>query len=179
MLTTDHFVDIENSDSGIKARCKALICAKLYRVSEDDIWNEVQIYRKRLQMQKSKRVVPIREILKTFGWSKVEKSEYDSPAEFLVATELKNCKIEFSYHKRIGKYETDFFFPQANLVIEIDGPTYHENERQREKDTERDMNLIGKGYSVIRIRSNIVFRDLEGCMDRILMLVENRSKSWK
>jgi len=179
MLTTDHFVDIENSDSGIEARYKALIYAKLYRVSEDDIWDEVQMYRKRLQMQRPKRVVPVKEILKTFGWSRVQKGEYDSPAEFLVARELKNCKIEFSYHKRIGKYETDFFFPQANLVIEIDGPTYHENEQQREKDRERDMNLIEKGCIVIRIRSNIVFRDLEGCMDRILMLVENRGKSWK
>ncbi len=50
--------------------------------------------------------------------------------------------------------QVDFYFPQARLIIEIDGQHHKLNDVTRIGDQQRDNYLISKGYKVIRITTS-------------------------
>lgn len=62
---------------------------------------------------------------------------------------LKDCKIVHVFQKVIPNnhtfYIVDFFIPDKNLCIELDGG-YHDDPDQKAKDIARDAYLISKGY---------------------------------
>src|SRR5262249_6388872 len=45
----------------------------------------------------------------------------------------------------------DFFWPQANLVVEVDGYEFHKSRAQLEEDRRRDAKLTVAGYRVVRV----------------------------
>lgn len=74
---------------------------------------------------------------------------------------IKN-KITFEIKKAIvtkgGKiYFLDFFLPEHNLAIEIDGE-YHNTKEQTAKDKQRDKNLLEMGIKTIRITNKQVLK---------------------
>ena len=50
------------------------------------------------------------------------------------------------------KIEVDFYWPDQNLVVEIDGPG-HERPRTKQEDAARDARLAAAGIKVVRIPS--------------------------
>ena len=52
---------------------------------------------------------------------------------------------------RLGEYEVDFHFPDASLVVELDGDAAHRTKRAFETDRIRDADLAVQGQRVIRI----------------------------
>ena len=62
---------------------------------------------------------------------------------------LKSLPLTFHRQKVIVNYIVDFYCPQSNLVIEIDGSQHYEDEAQ-EKDRLRDEFLQGLGLNVLR-----------------------------
>lgn len=69
----------------------------------------------------------------------------------------------------------DFFLPQANLVIEIDGQHHKRQDRTRINDTIRDQHLAAHGFVTVRINTN----DLEKKNDRFtakIKEIQNRLK---
>ncbi len=72
--------------------------------------------------------------------------------------------LDFDRQKIIGNYIVDFYCPNQNVVIEIDGSS-HDN--KQEYDAERDVYLKGLGLTVIRIKDIDVKKNLQGVMDRL------------
>jgi very-short-patch-repair endonuclease len=52
---------------------------------------------------------------------------------------------------RLNGYEVDFYWPDAKLVVEVDGYEFHKDRKAFERDRERDATLTAAGYRVIRI----------------------------
>jgi len=68
--------------------------------------------------------------------------------------------------KIIGKYIVDFYWPRANLVIELDGGQ-HYSETGKAKDRARDDVLVEMGIKVLRFSDKDVFKNIGGMMEGI------------
>jgi very-short-patch-repair endonuclease len=51
----------------------------------------------------------------------------------------------------VGPYELDFFWPDANVAVEVDGWAFHGTRRRFENDRKKDTWLGGRGIHVIRL----------------------------
>ena len=80
-------------------------------------------------------------------------------SEALLWNELKQSKlgVRFTKQKVIGNYITDFYCPEKNMVIEIDGWS-HDN--KYEYDKERDEYMKSLGIHVLRISDKDVKQDM-------------------
>ncbi|MCB1806771.1 MAG: endonuclease domain-containing protein [Candidatus Competibacteraceae bacterium] len=82
--------------------------------------------------------------------------------EALLWLELKSKKLnglDFDRQKIIGNYIVDFYCAEKATVIEVDGSS-HDN-KQRE-DIERDQYLESLGLTVIRLLAKDVLQNMEG-----------------
>ena len=52
---------------------------------------------------------------------------------------------------RIGRYEVDFFWPEHDLIVEIDGYAFHSSRGAFERDRRRDAELGARGLRVMRV----------------------------
>ena len=62
---------------------------------------------------------------------------------------LRTYPVQWNRQKVFGKYIVDFYCYKANLVVELDGSQHYED-LHRQKDHQRDAELIQKGYTVLR-----------------------------
>ena len=62
--------------------------------------------------------------------------------------------FQFEHQKRIGRYWSDFYLPDSNLVVEIDGAYWHKD------DTARDDFIRGQGYQIIRFKAKNIIAQL-------------------
>ena len=62
---------------------------------------------------------------------------------------LRTLSIPFYRQKTIERYIVDFYCPQANLVIELDGSQHYEDDAKA-KDNVRDDFLKDRGLTVLR-----------------------------
>jgi very-short-patch-repair endonuclease len=51
----------------------------------------------------------------------------------------------------VAGFEVDFFWPQARLVVEVDGYRVHGHRAAFERDRRKGLALVAAGYRVIRI----------------------------
>jgi len=82
-----------------------------------------------------------------------------TPAEAALWNLLKGKQLEGKKFRRqhsIENYIADFYCPEANLVIELDGAV-HNNYAQADYDKERDARLADLGITVIRFENRLVF----------------------
>ena len=54
-------------------------------------------------------------------------------------------------NQRVHGYEVDFHWPEARLVVELDGYEYHGTRQAFEDDRARDAALTAAGWRVIRV----------------------------
>jgi very-short-patch-repair endonuclease len=52
---------------------------------------------------------------------------------------------------RVAGWEVDAYWPQHNLVVEVDGFAYHGNRAAFERDRRKDAALTAAGLRVVRI----------------------------
>jgi very-short-patch-repair endonuclease len=57
--------------------------------------------------------------------------------------------VPFSKHRVLG-YETDFFFPDHDLIVETDGLRYHRTPSQQARAAKRDQKHVAAGFRVLR-----------------------------
>jgi very-short-patch-repair endonuclease len=62
---------------------------------------------------------------------------------------------------RVGRTEVDFLWPDAALVVEVDGYRYHRGRSAFERDHGRDLRLRDRGYSVIRLTQRQLLEEPE------------------
>ena len=67
---------------------------------------------------------------------------------------LKNISVHFIQQKRIKNFVVDFFLPDQNTVIEVDGKYWHNYPHLTEKDLMRNQLLKEAGYKVLRFWEN-------------------------
>lgn len=158
---------IANLSTAIEMKREILKLVLEKNLPEERIWEELEIYHKTHPDGRSDRKpTSISSILKNI-FSKTGITITESPMEDLLKHKLEAKDIKFQTQKKIGKCRVDFFFPQASLIVEVDRREYHSTSEQREKDMKRQMNLMKRGYAVLRFRGSEIYRDAEGCAIRI------------
>ena len=83
---------------------------------------------------------------------------------------LRGYSVKFTRQKIIGMYIVDFYCPQANLVIELDGSQHFEEDIMK-KDAERTAFLEQFHLTVLRIPNNEIHSNFQGVCDQIDLLV--------
>jgi len=83
---------------------------------------------------------------------KFTKQNIYSSLEKIMKKRLENQNRKFIHNKKIGKYFVDFFLPDENRIIEIDG--YWHRFRDPRREIERDNYLKKLGYIVEHISAS-------------------------
>ena len=77
---------------------------------------------------------------------------------------------EFNY--KAGRYLIDFAIPAKKIAIECDGKYWHDSERQKGRDKNRDEFLSSHEWTVIRFSEEEILKNLESCFSsRVLNLL--------
>ena len=92
---------------------------------------------------------------------------HQTNAETLLWYKLRARRLagfKFRRQHPIGPYVVDFVCLEANLVIEVDGPTHQDPSR----DERRDQDLAQRCFSTLRVWNNDVYENLDGAIQTIL-----------
>ena len=98
-------------------------------------------------------------------------------AERLLWRHLRNRELDSWKFRRpypVGSFIVDFICLEKNLVIEVDGGPYAENEEQ---DIQRAAYLNRMGYRVFRFWNNQVMQETEGVLEAILAILSNTDQN--
>lgn len=95
-------------------------------------------------------------------------------SEKLLWEKLRKKQQGARFHRQavVWGYIADFWCPQWNLVVELDG-SFHEG--REEYDARRDQNLLERGIKTIRFESRLVFSH----MDYILEAIRAEGRYWE
>ncbi len=85
------------------------------------------------------------------------------------------CGFKFRRQQQLGPYIADFYCSEKRLVVELDGGQHADNRN----DAERDTYLESKGIRVVRIWNNDIFANVEGVLEYINILLEERVDSYR
>ena len=91
-------------------------------------------------------------------------------AERLLWSEVRRKQLkgyQFYRQKTIGDYIVDFYCPEVNLIIEVDGGQHYSNEG-KQKDRLRDDYMASLGLKVLRFSDIEVSRNLKEVVEKIL-----------
>lgn len=112
----------------------------------------------------------------TIDFSALTPEEFYSRVENRVNLELMLSGIK-NYRRQypIGPYFADFFFPENNLVLEIDGLIAHSTEEQLAHDRRRDKYMNEKGYCVVRAKASLAAQNPSGVLSAIRYIKDNNT----
>jgi very-short-patch-repair endonuclease len=88
---------------------------------------------------------------------------------------LSNSRLggfKFRRQEVIGRAIVDFFCPSANVIVEVDGETHADTERDRR----RDAYLQGFGFSVLHVTNHDVMRNVDGVLSAILRVLQSADR---
>lgn len=93
---------------------------------------------------------------------------------------LKNGVNGFKFRRQhpIGLYIADFYCRKLKLIIEVDGKI-HDLKEVKQRDAERENDLIGWGYTVVRFSNQSVMSNAESVLQYIKTIVEEESEKIK
>ncbi len=74
--------------------------------------------------------------------------------------------VKFMRQRPIGNYIVDFYSPETDLVIEVDGGQHYEKESE-EYDKIRDAFLQDQGLTVLRFTNMDVLQNIENVIELI------------
>ncbi|HPR65301.1 MAG TPA: N-6 DNA methylase [Thermoanaerobaculia bacterium] len=92
-----------------------------------------------------------------------------TPAEELFWQLVRNRQfmdLKFRRQHQIGDYIVDFYCPEANLIIELDG-SVHEKDSRQKIDKKRDAYLTSVGNKVIRIKNEDLIDSTQDTLHKI------------
>ena len=97
-----------------------------------------------------------------------------TPAERLLWSKLRARQVSgYKFRRQFpsGNFILDFYCPEAQLAIEVDG-SQHADEENQQKDSIRSQHLKGKGIRVIRFWNNDVLENLDAVVEEIHATLE-------
>lgn len=77
---------------------------------------------------------------------------------------------KFRRQVAIGKYITDFYCAELQLIVELDGAVH---ELRRNHDRYRDEYLIKHGYKILRFRNDEVLFELDEVLNKLRSILDN------
>ena len=92
-----------------------------------------------------------------------------TPAEATLWKALKNNQLhnrKFTRQHSIENYIADFYCPEENLIVELDGQV-HFNSEAALNDQIRTQRLNELGFTVVRFENKLVFQDMPGVLQQI------------
>jgi len=98
-----------------------------------------------------------------------------TPAEATLWKHLQSSQLDgrkFRRQHSVGPYVLDFYCPQEQLAVELDGAA-HDHERAAERDEARDRYLESVGITVVQSENRNVLENLEG----VLQVIRDRFTS--
>ncbi len=82
---------------------------------------------------------------------RIEPHHTRSEAERLAVELIRAARLPApKVNARVGNWEVDLLWPDAKLVMEIDGYAYHSTRHSFERDRRKDRDLQALGYTVLR-----------------------------
>ena len=75
--------------------------------------------------------------------------------------------VHFRRQHPVGPYIADFACVAAKLIVEVDGAT-HSSDGEIAYDRKRDAYMIQRGWRVIRVSNNDVYKNLDNVCEMIL-----------
>lgn len=99
-------------------------------------------------------------------------------AESILWSKIRNRQLggrKFRRQYSIGTFIVDFYCPEAELVIEIDGG-HHAESRQADYDQTRTKYFNFLGIKVVRYWNSDVLENIDGICNDLLIKVEKRIK---
>jgi very-short-patch-repair endonuclease len=75
--------------------------------------------------------------------------------------------LSFRRQAPCGPFIADFFCAEARLVVEVDGAT-HSSDEEVTHDRRRDAWFAARGYRILRVTNEDVYRHLDGVCETIL-----------
>ena len=89
-----------------------------------------------------------------------------TPTEARLWQALRGGQLGVRFRRQVvlHTFIVDFFAPSVGLVVEVDGGVHVGRERD---DAERDRQLRGFGYRVVRVRAEVVERDLAAAVESV------------
>lgn len=100
--------------------------------------------------------------------TKIEEIFFDEISKY-----IKNIEKEF----QIGRYRVDFFIPNENLVIELDGHETHHTKEQRTCDAKRQRYIQREGHDIIRFTGTEIMSSLKECAQEVLQHIESKKRN--
>lgn len=82
----------------------------------------------------------------------------------------------FEFQVVLHGYIPDFVHFDRKIIIEIDGKD-HEEEDRKERDKEKDRIYRKKGFKIIRIKNEEIYRNVHNVFERFFYLITERRKS--
>lgn len=96
-------------------------------------------------------------------------------AEKILWSNLRNNQLSGFHFRRqqvIAGFIVDFYCCRAKLIVEVDGKIH---EMTKEYDAERDNILKSKGFQILRLKNETLFRNLPEALKSILEICQNYS----
>jgi very-short-patch-repair endonuclease len=87
------------------------------------------------------------------------------------------ANLKFRRQHPLGSRVVDFFCPEANLAIELDG-SGHVSHRGQTSDLDREIELYEKGIRILRFQDTDVFKNLDGVLNAIIYAVVPERSLW-
>lgn len=97
-------------------------------------------------------------------------------SEELYCKLLNDLGVPFEFQKPLCGYFPDFTFEKQKVIIELDGK-YHQD--RKAQDQRRDRVLKQAGYTVFRVPSSLIFRDVDRLIFKTKKFLNLLSKSEK
>ncbi|MFB6317418.1 endonuclease domain-containing protein [Saccharicrinis sp. FJH54] len=88
--------------------------------------------------------------------------------QYLKGRNLDGKKFRRQYG--IGPYVVDFYCPECNLIVEIDG-LIHQNEGNKKYDEERSRFLTENGFKIVRYTNEEVNKNIINVLKRLLSIL--------
>ena len=91
-------------------------------------------------------------------------------AEKLIWEKLRNRQLSGYKFKRqysVNNFVVDFFCPETNLAIELDGESHFDKTDSQDKDVDRQKKIKLFGIKFIRFTNNEVYHNLDGVLQII------------
>ena len=102
-----------------------------------------------------------------------------TPAEEFLWEKIRNRKFlrkKFRRQHSFANYIFDFYCPEFQLVIEIDG-SIHLTKEQNRYDKERDEIIAGFGFKILRFTNKQVFNEIEFVLEEIKKVLSSPGPS--
>lgn len=65
---------------------------------------------------------------------------------------------------QIGKYYSDFYYPDFNIVLEVDGKKFHSQSVDFAHDRKRDEFMNKQGYKIVRVSGSMIYKNVAGVL---------------